>query len=194
MRGTGGLGGQSQRLCLICRPAQAFADRGWHVLESLLAGPGWECVCVNSVCNVPVFFRMCLPPLGTQNGVGGKVGEREGWRNVGRHSDGPRLPRPPEAQEAQGKATPLGKYQVPRLAPAVKLASLVRMPHLPTCPPARLQLRDPVPRCWSRFRAFAFGSGGMAPHMWSSSAPLWTQDLQVLGLADAGTLTSPETL
>lgn len=40
MKGTVDLGGQSQRLCLICRPAQVFADRGWHVLESLLAGSG----------------------------------------------------------------------------------------------------------------------------------------------------------
>lgn len=120
-----------------------------------------------SVCNVPV-FACAYRPWGHKTGSAGRFGEREGWRNVGRYFGRPQLPRP---QGPKASNRPLAKY--PSTAPSTcsKIGKLGPLPHLVlTCPPAlptELQLRDPVPRCWSRFGAFAFGSGDMAPHMWS---------------------------
>lgn len=115
---------------------------------------------------------MCLPPLGTQDGSAGRfVKGRVGvTSDTIRTAPGPKT-QDPRPQETQGKATP---RQVPSTAPSIcskigklgRLAPPSRLRALPACPPSCSSRSSPT--LSSRFGALALGSGGMAPHSWTS--------------------------
>lgn len=142
---------------------------------------------VSGVCNVPV-FPCAYRPWGTQAGSAGRLVRGR----VGVTSDAIRTAQAARPQEAQGKPTP---RQVPSTVPSTcsKIGKLGRLPHLPACLPTELQLKDPVPRCRLVLELLLSVVAAWRPTRGPRCATL-DPDLQVLGLADCGTLTSAETL